>query len=274
MRPAIAAAVAVLATTLAAPAFADTLAPSHGEYSYNLLTGYDYQDVLSPVEALGYDHSTSPVGSVGAFFVGGADPSVGSFVGSSGAALVSDVTASSYAYYEFEVLGPAAQTVGVNIAGSIASTVSNLTANSAAYANLAVVLPSDPASPDDGYALATLLYAQACGGPVSYVTPCGYTSSTLSATTDVNQVIAVLTNTPYLVELYSDTYITKGPNGGAASSIDPTISLDTTDPAYSLQFSPGVLAAATPEPSSFVLLGTALSGAFAIRRRLDRITRT
>jgi hypothetical protein len=43
----------------------------------------------------------------------------------------------------------------------------------------------------------------------------------------------------------------------AQASVDPTITLDTTDPAYSLAFSP----APTPEPGSFWL---ALTGATAM----------
>jgi hypothetical protein len=50
------------------------------------------------------------------------------------------------------------------------------------------------------------------------------------------------------------------------SSVDPTITLDTTDPAYSLEFSPPP----TPEPGSFALALTgvvAIFGAGLVRRR-------
>jgi hypothetical protein len=246
-------------------AHADTLAPSHGEYYYSILGNpTDYQSVLSPTRASDAYHSNSPVGSVGAFFNGGVDPAVGSFVGSSGAANTYDETAFSYAYYEFEVVGPAGQTASVNIAGSLSAAVSNLTANSGSNASLGVVLPSDPASPDDGAALQVLFSDRICAG----TTFCRRSGSpSLSASSDVNQFLSVITNTAYVVQLYSETDITSGPNGGAISSVDPTITLATTDPAYSLEFSPGVGPSPAPEPSGLFLLGTGIFSVVCIKRR-------
>ena len=52
--------------------------------------------------------------------------------------------------------------------------------------------------------------------------------------------------------------------------VDPTITLDTDDPAYSMEFSPCLGAtSATPEPSSLLLVATGLlGGTGAILRRV------
>jgi hypothetical protein len=255
---------------LTAPAFADTLAPGYAQYYYQIqTTTANYGGQLTAAQQLGYYHNPSPVGSVGAVINGGTDPAIGSFVGASGAAVPYGETATASAYYEFQVLGAPNQTVGVDIVGSLVSSVSDLVANSAAYASLSVVLPSDPASPDDGAALSTLLNAMACAGPAADVAPCGGTSATLTSTVNVDQVIQVLTNTAYVVELYTNTSITGAIYGGAAANVDPTLTLTTTDPAYSLQFSPGLLP--TPEPSTLLLAATGLASCVATaRRRLGR----
>lgn len=258
------------AVLLPAAASADILAPSSGQSYYQIgLIFDDFQDMLTPTPHFIYYHSSSPVGAVGAFFTGGSDPAVGSFVGSSGAAVPYGEQASSNAYYEFQVLGPAGRTVGVTVAGTISGSVSNLTANSTAYADLTIVRPSDPASPDDGYAFTTLLYKATCAGPLANISTCGigYTVPTQSSMANVDQVIQVLTNTAYVVELHSGTSISGAIYGGAVSNVDPTITLDTNDPGYTLDFSPGLLAP-TPEPSTLALACTGLlSAASAFRRR-------
>jgi hypothetical protein len=95
-----------------------------------------------------------------------------------------------------------------------------------------------------------------CNGP-------GTTSGSFS----LNETIQIATNTDYEIDLFSEVFLNppvRGVFGSGDStpatytlsaSIDPTITLDTADPAFSLQFSP----APTPEPASLALVLTGIS---------------
>lgn len=173
----------------------------------------------------------------------------------------------SYVFYQFAVTGPANQQVSVNISSLGAATVSSL--NSAMGLNATAYLDISGASGN------TLLTETACAGAASLESdPCAGTSGPVTAGFNANQAVTVLTNTAYTVNIYTSDSMVAADAGAmgsysSSSSVDPTITLDTNDPAYSLEFSPGLVpSAATPEPTSLLLVATGLLGAVGgIRRR-------
>lgn len=175
--------------------------------------------------------------------------------------------------YEFAVNGPANQTISVDLASIGTAAVSTLGSglNLNSSAQLQIYLPDQYLAPLNG---ATLMNVIACAGaPDTYSSLCDSTSGPLSSGFNIAQTLQVQTNTPYVVRLYATNSILAGPSGttgqfSASSSIDPTIRLDTTDPAYSLDFSPGLIGAnPTPEPASLLLVGSGMVGAFSFGRR-------
>jgi PEP-CTERM motif len=90
------------------------------------------------------------------------------------------------------------------------------------------------------------------------------TSSSFSSSAILN----VQTNTAYLGNLVASDAFAPGISSFAGSTVDPSITLGTTDPAYNLEFSPGLVGPRpTPEPASLALLGTAVAPLAALRRR-------
>jgi hypothetical protein len=104
--------------------------------------------------------------------------------------------------------------------------------------------------------------------PKSFVSP---ESKLWYSTFNISQTLELQTDTAYTVTLttYADfeAFVGSGNPGNydVSSFIDPTITLATSDPAYSLAFSPGITA--TPEPGSLALVATGLAGAGSLLRR-------
>jgi len=172
--------------------------------------------------------------------------------------------------YFFEVNGPASQTVSVNIAGSGNAQVSSPLANFGADSVLTVYQGNG----------SSLLSAFACAGDTASLNAqlCADHPGS-PATFSVNGPISVQTDTPYMVLISGEDYFSSVITGesnplgtiSAQSLVDPTITLDTTDPNYSLSFSPGLKpgASTVPEPGTLALTlsGIAALALASLRRR-------
>lgn len=164
----------------------------------------------------------------------------------------------STASYEFAVNGPANQFVSVNFFSSSNSSVSESASGSYASGSLTV---------QEADSNADIFSDSMCAGACI---PNNLPSHFL-----INQAIAVQTDTPYLITMSVDSlYSGEGaylPGSYVASSaIDPTITLDTSDPAYSLEFSPGLIPASTPEPATETLCATGFFAVLGMTLRKQR----
>jgi hypothetical protein len=120
-----------------------------------------------------------------------------------------------------------------------------------------------------GQPIALGFRAATCTGSINTVACTGNGTTSGSFTTDTT--LQVNTNTSYTVEVADEINLNSITGDSTAQlysaqvSIDPTLTLDTSDPAYSLEVSP----APTPEPASIWLMLTgvgALSALGCIRR--------
>ena len=256
MRLGAVAAIAALAASLAVPCYADSLNPI--VFSASLGSTAQPEQITSTP----YQSSTASVGGSGgtasmSYSLGG-DPSLLSEIQSEGGntGLISSVSL----FYQFEVLAPTDTTSSVYIAGQ--GQVDTL---------------GQPAPVVNGTLTerATLTV-----GPVGVDILGGgglVASNTGTSSFNIGQTYDVSTNTVYDVSMV--TLAEFLPQNGinppasfflAQASLDPTITLESSDPADSLEFSPGLLAP-TPEPGSLMLTATGLIGiAEALRRRSRR----
>jgi len=187
----------------------------------------------------------------------GTDPSVSSsftFSGTFDPDIV-DIEESEVSY-QFAVAGPANQTVQVTVA-STSSGSRNQAPGSGTSLTAQGILEVEDSSNN------LLASGATCVGP-----PIGNLCKTKdgfgtinnvdldSDSFDVDQNLELTTDTVYNVLIFTELEFSSTnsvpvalPDLSASVSVDPTITLDTTNPAFSLQFSPS----ATPEPN-FLLL--------------------
>jgi hypothetical protein len=250
-RPAIADPILAPATVLTQLA----LRPTGDASSCFAPQGTEQQDCVTTLSPGGVSLSLSgdATATLSAVTSYGSDPSVSNEISVIGTldARTQYISTSDIAYY-FEVIGPQNATAEVSIAAE-ANTSANrpltgfLSLTDSAF--LAVDIPTQVG----------FIYSQnaANGGPFN-----------------VDQELTVNTNTIYQVVTQSiESLVNSGSTAApidltSSASVDPTITLDTTDPAYSLALSPAPVP--TPEPNYLALTGACLAIRLLVVRRRGR----
>jgi len=181
---------------------------------------------------------------------GGSDPSTSvqlSVLGAFGSGVLDQFDLRSSLTYYFEVNGPADQTAVINFAGSGGAYVPGPRVSTFGAESM-IALGAQGAS-------SYLVDAISGAGDTSHLAFLPNTASGLSLNTNVD----VETNTAYVVTLFSEAYF--GTTGSytqmtAFAVADPTITLVSTDPDLSLEFSPGLIpdTAPVPEPGTLSLM--------------------
>jgi hypothetical protein len=196
-------------------------------------------------------------GTVAATNQPGTDPQVSSSISFSGSTATQEqFEAISQVIYYVVANGPANQTATLTFVSNGQSTLSgSLNGGFSASSTLTVIDTQD----------STTVISETANISSPATPP--------TASFSLDQTISVMTNVPYEVSIEANSQlIVNSSRSGtfmASASVDPTITLDTSDPAYSLEFSPGLITtpAPTPEPTSLTLLATGLAGVAAFGRR-------
>jgi len=248
-------------------ALADTILPASGLVSLGGgLSSAVYNGLYPAGKTLSYSSGGTTGVMTGANSYG-SDPQVSAsltYYGTFGAR--EEILAQSIVDYQFDVIGPADTTVPITLAGLGAESISVGGGSSRGYADIIVYLPASP--------LTATFEAISCSGVITGTTSVNCDPSATSGSFNVNTTFQVATDTAYDVQVESGIQIASLIGDSTPqlytgeSSVDPTIALDTTDPAYSLEFSP----APTPEPGSLWLALTGVVttfGAGLVKRRFD-----
>jgi hypothetical protein len=196
-------------------------------------------------------------GSFSASDLYGFDPQVSSSLLISGPlAAGQEFAVLSVIEYDFEVSGPAGETVPVTIDGIGQGSISPGASSAVNFYDEALIQVNVSGEPiADGFRAAT------CTGSINTVACSG--NGTTSGSFNTDTTLEITTDTSYTVEVGDELNLNSITGDStpqiysAQVSVDPTLTLDTTDPSYSLELSP----APTPEPASIWLI---LTGAAAI----------
>lgn len=241
-----------LSLSLSQSMLADTLHPSAATVTLGTSGAFASYNVPLSTTFIVYTNNVSDLTEYAAVRGGGVT-AVQASVSSTPGYSLGDYFAYAFLVYDFQVLGPANQTVAVNINanGQVAVTGSS---GMYAEATLSIGNYSGEFPP---------IYLDPCeNGPG--MLQCGDGTSSFVLADTLN----VLTNTDYAVVLDAEVGGRSTDIGTASAFVDPTITLATNDSAYSLVFSPGLVpTAATPEPSSLLLLCTGIASAAGFARR-------
>jgi hypothetical protein len=248
------AAFAILAFDVTSPAKAVTVDPLLGSLVVAVgTTSFDQPTSTVPFSASG----ASPFSFASASITGGADPSISAQSQTTGNGTPGQVNASAGGelLYFFTVVGPTP--VNVTATGSI-----SIAGNSTSFAthdNMTEIVAGASSSASFG------IGNNQVGEFITNATP-GAFASTFLATPGIEYfVIMNVSTSAESLTLFAEPAL-------AAAEVDPVLTVDTTSPGFSIDFSAGItqgIASAVPEPSTWamMILGFCGVGFMAYRRK-------